>query len=105
MTQIKIKFLPESKFVKISIMIAEAELEQSYILSNLQAGYYKLSKKFYNGIHIAFSTVKGELIQMIAEAFKNIEQKPIFELVEYDDSDEVNSAITSLKILNLIKGD
>ena len=42
---------------------------------------------------------------MIAEAFKNIEQKPIFELVEYDDSDEVNSAITSLKILNLIKGD
>ena len=35
MTQIKIKFLPESKFVKISIMIAEAELEQSYILSNL----------------------------------------------------------------------
>ena len=36
------------------------------------------------------------------EVFKNIEQKPIFELVEYDNSDEVNSAITSLKILNLI---
>lgn len=104
-TQIKIKFLPESKFVKISIMIAQEDLEESSILNNLQAGYYKLSKELYDGIHIIFSTDKGELIRMVAEAFRNIEQSHMFELIECDDSKEVDLVITSLKILNLIKGD
>ena len=31
-TQIKIKFLPESKFIKISIMIAQEDFEKSSIL-------------------------------------------------------------------------